>query len=122
MSDASIQTHLLAHYVRNRGTFTFEEAVRMMTLAPARAWGFHDRGMVREGLVADLNVIDPATVAPAMPTVVHDLPGGEPRISQQSVGIAATLVRGRVTVRDGVHTGDFPGELIRRGAVGVSAG
>jgi len=116
MSDASIQTHLLAHYVRNRGTFTFEEAVRMMTLAPARAWGFHDRGMVREGLIADLNVIDPATVAPAMPTVVHDLPGGEPRISQQSVGIAATLVRGRVTVRDGVHTGDFPGELIRRGA------
>jgi N-acyl-D-aspartate/D-glutamate deacylase len=114
MSDASIQTHLLAHFVRNRETFTLEEAVRMMTLAPARAWGFHDRGMVREGLVADLNVIDPATVAPAMPTVVHDLPGGETRISQRSVGIAATLVRGRVTVRDGEHTGDFPGELIRR--------
>jgi N-acyl-D-aspartate/D-glutamate deacylase len=114
MSDASIQTHLLAHFVRAREEFTFEEAVRMMTLAPARAWGFHDRGMVREGLVADLNVIDPATVMPAMPTVVHDLPGGETRISQKSVGIAATLVRGRVTVRDGEHTGDFPGELIRR--------
>lgn len=114
MSDASIQTHLLAHFVRARGEFTFEEAVRMMTLAPARAWGFHDRGMVREGLVADLNVIDPATVAPAMPTVVHDLPGGETRISQKSVGIAATLVRGRVTVRDGDHTGEFPGEVVRR--------
>jgi len=116
MSDASIQTHLLAHFVRARGEFTFEEAVRMMTLAPARAWGFHDRGMVREGLVADLNVVDPATVAPAMPTVVHDLPGGETRISQKSVGIDATLVRGRVTIRAGEHTGDFPGELIRRRA------
>jgi N-acyl-D-aspartate/D-glutamate deacylase len=49
-----------------------------------------------------------------MPTVVHDLPGGETRIAQQAEGIAATLVRGRVTVRDGAHTGDFPGELIRR--------
>jgi len=85
----------------------------MMTLAPARAWGFHDRGMVREGLVADLNVIDPATVAPAMPTVVHDLPGGEVRIAQKASGIAATLVGGRVTIRDGEHTGNFPGELIR---------
>ncbi len=114
MSDASIQTHLLAHWVRDRGEIGLEEAVRMMTLAPARAWGFHDRGMVREGLVADLNVFDPATVAPAMPTVEHDLPGGETRLSQRSVGIAATLVRGRITIRDGEHTGDFPGELIRR--------
>jgi len=113
MSDSSIQTHMLAHWVRDCGEFTFEEAVRMMTLAPARAWGFHDRGMVREGLVADLNVIDPATVAPAMPSVVHDLPGGETRIAQKATGIAATLVRGRVTIRDGEHTGDFPGELIR---------
>ena len=116
MSDASIQTHLLAHYVRDRGRFSLEEAVRMMTLAPARAYGFHDRGMVREGLVADLNVIDPATVAPAMPTVVHDLPGGETRISQKAEGITATLVRGRVTVRDGAHTGELPGTLVRRRA------
>ena len=87
-----------------------------MTLAPARAYGFHDRGMVREGLVADLNVIDPATVAPAMPTVVHDLPGGETRISQKAEGITATLVRGRVTVRDGAHTGELPGALVRRRA------
>jgi N-acyl-D-amino-acid deacylase len=114
MSDASIQTHLLAHWVRDQQEFSFEDAIRMMTLAPARAWGFHDRGMVREGLIADLNVIDPATVAPLMPTVVDDLPGGEIRISQHSTGIAATLVRGRVTIRDGEHTGELPGELIRR--------
>ncbi len=113
MADASIQTHLLAHWVRDREAFPFAEAIRMLTLAPARACGLHDRGMVREGLVADLNVIDPATVAPAMPTVVHDLPAGEPRIEQRAVGIAATLVGGQVTLRGGEHTGAFPGQLVR---------
>jgi N-acyl-D-amino-acid deacylase len=113
MSDASIQTHLLAHWVRDRQEFTFEEAIRMMTLAPARAWGFHDRGMVRQGLIADLNIIDAATVAPAMPTVVHDLPGGETRIEQRATGMVATLVSGQLTIRNGEHTGNFPGRLIR---------
>jgi hypothetical protein len=118
MSDASLQTHLLAHWVRDRGIFTFEEAIRMITLAPARAWGFHDRGLVREGLLADLNVLDPATVAPAMPTLVHDLPAGEKRIEQKSTGIAATIVAGQVVVRAGNHTGATPGRLVRkRGAV-----
>jgi N-acyl-D-aspartate/D-glutamate deacylase len=115
MSDASIQTHLLAHWVRGTGELTLDEAVRMLTLAPARAWGFHDRGMVRVGLKADLNVLDPATVAPAMPRVVHDLPAGEVRLDQRSVGIRATIVAGRVLVRDGEPTGALPGRLVRMG-------
>ncbi|MEZ4291554.1 MAG: amidohydrolase family protein [Myxococcota bacterium] len=65
------------------------------------------------GLVADLNVIDPATVAPAMPKVVHDLPA-EKRIEQRSTGIKATIVGGQVLVRDGQHTGALPGRLLRR--------
>jgi len=113
MSDCSIQTHLLAHWVRDRQDFTLEEAVRMMTLAPARAWGFHDRGLVREGLVADLNVLDPARVTPDMPTVVHDLPAGARRIKQTASGFLATVVGGRITVREGRHTGATPGVLIR---------
>jgi N-acyl-D-amino-acid deacylase len=113
MSDASIPTHLLAHWVRDRGDLTLEEAVRMLTLAPARAWGFHDRGLLREGMVADINVFDPATVGPAMPRVVHDLPAGEPRIEQRSVGFRATIVAGRLVQRDGVHTGALPGRLLR---------
>lgn len=116
MSDASIQTHLLAHWTRGLGAFSFEEAIRMLTLAPARAWGFHDRGMLREGLVADINLIDPETVAPAMPRVVHDLPAGEKRIEQRSTGIAATIVGGEVLIRDGSHTGALPGALLRRSA------
>ena len=59
IADSSIHTHLLGHWVRDRQEFTLEEAVRMLTLAPAMAWGFADRGLLREGMVADLNVFDP---------------------------------------------------------------
>jgi len=113
MSDASIETHLLGHWVRNCQEFTLEEAVRMLTLEPARAYGFADRGLVREGLVADLNVFDPSTVAPAMPELVHDLPGGAPRLSQRSVGFRATLVAGEVLIDDGEPTTARPGRLVR---------
>jgi N-acyl-D-aspartate/D-glutamate deacylase len=101
--------------VREREAFTFEEAVCMITLAPATLWGFSDRGMVREGLVADLNVLDPATVGPELPAVAHDLPGAV-RLVQKSAGIAATVVAGRVVMREGEYTGALPGRLLRRPA------
>lgn len=113
ISDCSIQTHLLAHWVRDRGDFTLEEAVRMLTFAPARAWGFHDRGLIREGLAADINVFDPATVGPDMPYLAHDLPAGEPRIKQGAIGFLATIVNGQLVHWRGEHTGALPGRLIR---------
>jgi N-acyl-D-aspartate/D-glutamate deacylase len=114
IADSSIHTHLLGHWVRDRGEFTLEEAVRMVTLAPARVWGFADRGLLREGMRADVNVFDPTTVGPAVPRLVADLPGGGQRLEQRSVGFRATLVNGRVTIRDGQPTGDNPGALVRR--------
>lgn len=113
MSDASIPTHLLAHWVRDREDFTLVEAVRMLTLEPARAWGFADRGLLREGLVADVNVFDPATVSPNMPRLVHDLPAGAPRLEQRATGFRATVVGGQVVQRDGQPTGAVPGQLLR---------
>ncbi len=113
MADFSIHTYLLAHWARERGDFTLEEAVRMITLAPARAWGLHDRGLVREGLVADLNVFDPDRIGPGMPELAFDLPAGEKRIVQKASGIRATVVAGEVTQRDGEPTGALPGQLIR---------
>ncbi|MBY0400097.1 amidohydrolase family protein, partial [Myxococcota bacterium] len=113
IADASIHTYLLGYWVRERGLIGLEEAVRMLSFEPALAWGFADRGLVREGLQADLNVFDPATVAPAVPRVVDDLPAGRPRLSQKSVGFRATLVAGRVTVENGEHTGAHPGRLFR---------
>ncbi len=112
--DSSIQTHMLAYWVRERQAFTLEEAVRNLTLAPATAWNFTGRGMVKEGFVADLNVIDPARVAPTFPTVVADLPGGSKRLMQKSVGIRSTIVGGEELLRDGEHTGALPGVLLRR--------
>ena len=109
-----LQTHLLAYWVREREVFSWEEGVRMITFAPATAWNLLDRGLVREGYFADLNVIDPATLAPELPTVTTDLPGGATRLFQKSAGILATVVAGEVVFRDRTHTGALPGRLIRR--------
>jgi N-acyl-D-amino-acid deacylase len=113
VADSSIQTHLLAYWMRDRQLFTLEEAVRMLTLAPATAWGFADRGLVREGFVADLNVFDPTTVGPEMPMLVNDFPAGAPRLIQKAHGFKATVVGGQIVLRDGVHTGALPGQLLR---------
>ena len=113
IADSSIHTHLLGHWVRDRQQLTIEEAVRMITLAPAVAWGFADRGLVREGMRADLNVFDPEAVGPAVPHVVSDLPAGGRRLVQKAVGFKATVVNGEVTIDDGTHTGATPGRLLR---------
>jgi len=111
--DFSIQTHLLAYWMRQRQLFTLEEAIRMLTLAPARAWGFHDRGLLREGLVADINVLDPKSVDLEMPEIASDLPAGAKRITQRARGIKATVIGGQVFMRDGEHTGALAGRLLR---------
>jgi N-acyl-D-amino-acid deacylase len=111
--DASLQTHLLSHWVRAKGAFTLEEAVRMLTFVPATCWGFADRGLLREGMAADLVVFDPDTVGPELPEVVYDLPAGGRRLLQRARGFAATVVNGEVLLRDGKHTGAAPGRLLR---------
>ena len=113
LMDASLQTHLLYHWVRRKQAFTLEQAVRMLTLVPATLWGFADRGLIREGMAADLVVFDPETIAAEMPEVVDDLPSGARRLVQRTRGIAATVVNGEVLLRDGKHTGALPGQLLR---------
>jgi N-acyl-D-amino-acid deacylase len=117
--DSSIHTHLLAYWMRERGKFSLEEAVRMITLTPAMFWGFTDRGIVRQGAIADLNIFDPATIAPQMPTIENDLPTGARRLKQKSSGILATIIAGKVAFRSGEHTGAQPGKLLRSTAAGV---
>jgi N-acyl-D-amino-acid deacylase len=117
--DCSIQTHLLAHWVRDRQAFSLEEAIRMITLVPAMAWGFPDRGLLREGLIADINVLDPASVAPLMPTLEYDLPGGARRLVQKASGFLATMVGGEIILRSGAETGARPGRLLRGPLAGV---
>jgi N-acyl-D-amino-acid deacylase len=111
--DSSLQTHVLAYWVRQRQAFSLEEGVRLLTLEPAAAWGLHDRGLLREGLAADIVVLDPDRVAPKMPEVVNDLPAGARRLRQKAGGFRASIVNGEVVLRDGEHTGAFPGRLLR---------
>ena len=85
----------------------------MLTNVPATLWGFHDRGLVREGLAADLVVFDPDTIMAKMPEVVDDLPGGARRLVQRTRGVKATVVNGQILLRDGKHTGALPGQLLR---------
>jgi N-acyl-D-aspartate/D-glutamate deacylase len=113
--DASLQTHLLSHWVRARQALPLEQAVRMLSFEPATHWGFADRGLIREGMAADLLVFDPETIAPEMPEVVRDLPAGARRLTQRARGIAATVVNGEVVLRDGKPTGALPGQLLRAG-------
>jgi len=113
LMDSSLQTHLLAHWVREKQAFTLEEAVRMLTLVPATHWGFHDRGLLREGLAADVMIFDPNTIAAEMPEVVHDLPAGAKRLIQKTRGIKATVVNGQVLLNENTHTGALPGKLLR---------
>jgi N-acyl-D-amino-acid deacylase len=113
LMDSSLQTHLLSHWVRARQAFTLEQAVRMLSFVPATLWGFHDRGLIREGMAADLVVFDPDTIGAEMPEVVDDLPGGARRLIQRARGVAATVVNGEVLLRDGKHTGALPGQLLR---------
>jgi N-acyl-D-aspartate/D-glutamate deacylase len=111
--DSSLQTHLLSHWVREKQALTLEQAVKYLTYDTATHWGFHDRGLVREGMAADLVVLDPATVGARMPEVVTDLPAGAKRLKQLADGIKATVVNGQVLLRDNQHTGALPGKLLR---------
>jgi N-acyl-D-amino-acid deacylase len=113
LMDASLQTHLLSHWVRAKQALTLEQAVRMLTFDTATQWGFTDRGLLREGFVADLNVFDPDTVGAEMPEVVSDLPAGARRLVQRARGFSATVVNGEILLRDGKHTGALPGRLLR---------
>jgi N-acyl-D-amino-acid deacylase len=111
--DSSIYTHLLAYWVRERQLLPLEEAVSMITARPADIWRLHGRGRLVPGYGADITIFDAETIAPLMPRVVEDLPGGVKRIDQRSTGITTTIVNGRVLVRDGRATDERPGQLLR---------
>ena len=114
--DSGWTSFLLAHWVRDRGLFSKEEAVRRMTSASARVLGFTDRGTLQPGAKADVNVIDLARVAERQPQMVHDFPGGAPRLIQKAVGYKATVCNGVPILQDDEHTGERAGRVLRNPA------
>ena len=117
ISDASFPTYFLSHWARDRshGQMPVGRVVERLTKNNARAVGLFDRGMVAEGMKADLNVIDFDRVRCEPPVMAYDLPAGGKRLTQRARGYCATVVAGQVTYRDGEPTGALPGRLLRGG-------
>jgi N-acyl-D-aspartate/D-glutamate deacylase len=105
---------VLGRYAREDGVLSLEDAVRRMTGLPAQQLGLRDRGLLREGMHADVVVFDPATV--------RDVATYE-RPHQLSVGVSDVFVNGVAVWRGGRHTGETPGRAVRRdGAFAVGRG
>ena len=111
--DAGWSSFTLSYWIREAGIYTLSEGIRRMTSGPARVLGLKDRGALKPGLRADVNVFDPERVAERQPVLVHDFPGGAPRYIQKSVGYKTTIVNGEVTLVDGEHTGARAGRVLR---------
>jgi len=119
LCDACFSTHLLGHWVREKGTLALEEAVRMLTTRPAEVFGISDRGRLAVGMPADVVIFDPASVGATKPRRVHDLPAKADRLIADAIGIDAVIVNGQVIRCNGKDvvdpTGPLPGKLLRNG-------
>ena len=97
---------VLGDYVREERLLSLPDAIRRMTSFPATRMGLVGRGIIADGMAADLVVFDPATVAPA---ATYEQPRTAP------IGIEHVLINGVQVVEDGRHTGTTPGRFLRRG-------
>ena len=114
--DAGWSTFILSYWHRQTGTFSMGEAIQKMTSGPAKVLGLTDRGVLAEGLKADINVFDADEVTELQPTLVNDFPGGAPRFIQRSRGFKATIVNGEISLLDGELTGNRAGQVLRHSA------
>jgi N-acyl-D-amino-acid deacylase len=106
-------TKLLGEWVREKQVMSLETAVRRLTFDSASTFGLYDRGLLRPGMAADIAIFDPATVKCGKEEVVHDFPAGGWRFKEPAAGIYATFVNGRMLMKEGEHTGNLPGRVLR---------
>ena len=111
--DASLPTYFLKYWVKERRHFTLEQAIHMLTAEPAQLFGIRDRGVLREGAYADVNVIDSENLRLPPPDYVDDFPAGSGRYVQRSLGYDYTLVNGKVFMEGPENTGAFAGRVLR---------
>ena len=122
IADAGMPSFILAHWARDRQKgerFPLEFLVRKLSSDTARAYGIRDRGELRPGLLADINIIDFDRLALHRPEAVYDLPAGGKRLVQRVDGYRYTIKSGQVTLEDGAFTGARPGTLVRGGREAV---
>ena len=115
IADFSLQTHFLSHWVRQREVFSLEQAVKRITSDITHGWGFNDRGLLAIGKKADITLFDADNIAPLMPETANDLPLQAVRLRQEATGIHATVVNGKILIRNGEHMGALPGRILKPG-------
>lgn len=118
IADAGMPSFIMSYWGRDRskgGRFPLPFLVKKLTSDTARAYGLRDRGELRPGLLADINVIDFDAMRLHRPEAIEDLPAGGRRLVQRVDGYRYTVKSGQVTFENGESTGAFPGRLIRGG-------
>jgi len=116
--DAGLPSYMLSHWARDRRRgpgLPLPQLVKMQTSETADFFGFRDRGRLKPGLRADINLIDFERLRLHQPEIVHDLPAGGRRLVQRVDGYRATLVAGTLIFENGEDTGARPGRLVRNG-------
>jgi N-acyl-D-aspartate/D-glutamate deacylase len=119
--DVSMPTFMLTHWTRERTRgelLPLEAVVKRQTQDTARVYGLHDRGTLKAGMKADINIIDYDRLRLYAPEMVFDLPAGGRRLVQRADGYVATLVAGQPIYENQVPTGALPGRLVRGGLRG----
>ena len=109
-------TYFLRNMVLDKGVMSLEEGIRRWTWVPASVVGLTDRGLIREGMRADLMMFAADEINTRKAEIIEDVPGGETRYVQKADGIKHVIVNGRVTLNGEVHTGDLPGKVLRVGS------
>lgn len=95
---------ILGKYVREEGVIPLEDAIRKMTSAVARRLSIQDRGLLQEGMFADIVIFDPEKI---LDRATYEQP------HQISAGVIDVFVNGTAVIRDGKHTGAMPGRIVR---------
>jgi N-acyl-D-aspartate/D-glutamate deacylase len=108
-------TEYIARYVRDHEFTTLEQAHWRLSGLPAHCGGFGDRGVLRDGMAADIIVYDFETLDYGDTEFVHDLPAGQMRSLARANGYRYTIVNGEVTIEDDAQTDTMAGRLLRHG-------
>jgi N-acyl-D-aspartate/D-glutamate deacylase len=111
--DAGYPTWLISYWSVKKNVFSMEETVRRLTSDTALAAGLTDRGYLKVGLKADINIIDWENVGSSDPFMIQDLPAGGKRLMQHTHGYVATIVSGKITHQNGKSTEERPGMLVK---------
>ena len=114
--DASMPTTNISHWGRDREAgrkFPLEMLIKKQTKDTAETFGLFDRGEIKPGMLADINIIDFDKLNVSHPTMIHDLPLGGRRLVQDATGYIATIKNGQVVSENGKANGVLPGKLIR---------